>query len=284
MKRDRSDLHNGHIPRKGLGQNFLVNKEISSRIVSSIPEGIKGKIIEVGPGKGALTRILLERGYKVLALELDSELVTYLEHEFDEYLGNNLEIMHMDCIEYLKSIENPIPFIISNLPYNISTEFMVALMDRIPYDSSIDVLSGALVMVQKEYGERLASSPGRKSYGRISVHFQVKMEHKLHFGVNRGNFYPVPGVDSLVMGFDQRREPLKYMKDPSLFRRIVDSSFQRRRKMLRNTLNPSSLGLDMDEKTLGRILKRTGWSSSRPEVLSPSDFIDLANSLFEENG
>lgn len=273
-----------YIPKKRLGQHFLRDKNISNKMVDLIPDDIKERVIEVGPGLGILTESLLRKGYSVIAIELDRDLISYLERRFENIIDDRLILKNMDIIEYLKGIPDRIPFIVSNLPYNISTEFIFSLLNKIDINSDRINFSGAIVMLQKEFGERLIAESNSKKYGRLSVNFQLKMEYQRIMNVPRTSFMPPPDVDSIIIKFYQRSCNKIVPNDKELLNNILRVTFRNRRKMLKNTLQKESLKIDVENEALSTILKQRGWHTSRPEQLSPEEFVLLADEISEYNG
>jgi 16S rRNA (adenine1518-N6/adenine1519-N6)-dimethyltransferase len=264
-------------PKKRYGQHFLNDRSICRKIVSSIPDNVGKNIIEIGPGSGVLTNELLSNGYNVIAIEIDRDLIGPLEKRFKDQIGKSLLLINEDCINFIKRYKEKLPYIISNLPYNISTDLIVTLLDRIQLDSENDMISGGTIMFQKEFGERITAEHGNKKYGRISIYFQMKMEFNRLFDVPRDVFYPIPKVDSIVINFKQKQENVVHPINEELFKRIVDISFMNRRKMLKNTLSPGSLGIEMTDMEFQNLLKEHQWYDCRPEDFSPKDFADMAD-------
>ena len=250
-------------PKKHLGQHFLTDPAIAFRITSMLEaKGIR-TVIEVGPGKGILTKFLLEReGFDFYQVEVDREYVDYLRDLFPA-LGENLilgDFLKTDIQKFGKHMA-----IIGNFPYNISSQIFFKVLK---HRDSVDELVG---MIQKEVAERIASPPGSKRYGILSVLLQAWYDIKICFTVNPGSFFPPPAVNSSVIRLE-RNERTVLGCDEELFFNIVKSSFNQRRKVISNSLSAyiGTLSRDMD------ILRR------RPEQLSVEEFIDLTN-LISEN-
>lgn len=250
-------------PKKHLGQHFLTDPAIALHITSMLEaEGIR-TVIEVGPGKGILTKFLLEReGFDFYQVEVDRESIAYLRDLFPT-LGENLisgDFLKTD----IQKFGNPIA-IIGNFPYNISSQiFFKVLGNR-------DIVRELVGMVQKEVAERIVSPPGSKVYGILSVLLQAWYDIKICFTVNPGSFFPPPAVKSSVIRM-KRNARKELGCDEELFFKIVKASFNQRRKMISNSLSSyiGTLSRDME------ILKK------RPEQLSVEEFINLTN-LISEN-
>lgn len=264
-------------PKKKFGQHFLNDKSICRQMVNSIPDNVGKNIIEIGPGSGLLTSELLSNGYDVIAVEIDRDFISPLETKFKHKIGESLFLYNEDIIHFIKRYNGKLPFIISNLPYNISTDLIGTLLDRIELDSEKEMLTGGTIMFQKEFGERITAIHGNKKYGRISIYFQMKMEFNRLFDVPREVFYPIPKVDSIVINFNQKLENKIDPINEKIFRRIVDISFMNRRKMLKNTLSPEALGIKMTDMEFQKLLKEHKWHDRRPEDFSPKDFADMAD-------
>ncbi|MFW3146650.1 MAG: 16S rRNA (adenine(1518)-N(6)/adenine(1519)-N(6))-dimethyltransferase RsmA [Thermoplasmatota archaeon] len=269
-----------HQYKKRFGQNFLNDRSVCRRIVDEIPRERINTVMEIGPGLGILTGELLDSGYEVIALEIDQDLCDHLSDLFSQRLGSDLQLHNMDGMRYLNEIKsNSIPFIVSNLPFNISSELIGFLLDRIDLASGSKALDGGIIMFQKEFAKRLVAPPGNKSYGRLSVMFQTKMDYRTLFEVSRYNFKPVPKVDAMVIGFEQKRDPITIPSNDLLFRKLVNVAFMNRRKKLKNSILPPPLNLDVNPTSLVNLLDSNGLSGRRPDSLAPEEFVELSNSL-----
>ena len=211
--------------RRRLGQHFLTRQSILERIASAaVPTGGR-VVVEVGPGRGALTEHLLERASHVYAIEVDTVLVHYLEQKFRA--AGNLTVINGDVLKTDLGQWGDVT-VAGNLPYYITSpivEKVLALGTQLQH---------AVFLVQKEVGERLASGPGTRDYGYASVATQLFAEPKLLFTVPPSAFSPPPKVESAVLLLEPRSEPL--VADPGAFLRFAGLSFQHKRKKLRNNL------------------------------------------------
>lgn len=245
-------------PKKSLGQHFLKDLEIARRIADTL-EKYKGvPVLEIGPGMGVLTQFLLEAGHDLTVVELDQESVAYLEQNFPALDGRILaeDFLKLD----LKKLF-PGPFcVIGNYPYNISSQIFFKVLD---YKEQIPCCSG---MLQKEVAERLAAGPGSKTYGILSVLLQAWYDVEYLFTVNENVFDPPPKVKSGVIRVT-RNQRTELGCDEKLFKTVVKTSFNQRRKTLRNSMKPllgkeyPGFGLPIFDK--------------RPEQLSVEQFIEL---------
>jgi len=250
--------------RKRFGQNFLHDPAVIGRLLDIINPQPDEFIIEIGPGRGALTLPILQRVGKLTAVELDRDLIPLLEQRSKD-LGT-LTLHQADAlkVDYAELAEGKPLRLLGNLPYNISTPLLFHLLA-----SNANIVDMHF-MLQKEVVQRLAAEPGTRSYGRLSVAVaaQASATNVLHVGP--GAFQPAPKVDSAVVRLTPRA-PSFAINDRKLFGKVVTQAFSQRRKTLRNTL--SGLVGDDDFNALGID------SSLRAEVLSPADFAALANHL-----
>lgn len=244
--------------KKALGQHFLKSLEVAGRIADTL-SGYKGiPVLEVGPGTGVLTQFLLQAGHNLTVVEIDDESVTYLREHFPELEDR---IIPDDFLKMDLSRLFPGPFaVIGNYPYNISSQIFFKVLD---YKDQIPVCSG---MIQREVAERLAAGPGSKTYGILSVLLQAWYDVEYLFTVSEQVFDPPPKVKSAVIRMT-RNSRQELGCDENLFRQVVKTSFNQRRKTLRNSMKPL-LGKGSEINDLP-ILDR------RPEQLSVEEFVEL---------
>lgn len=266
--------------RKALGQNFLVDRNVLARIAGIVEIGPADRILEVGPGKGALTEILAQGCARLVAVELDTRLVPVLRQAFRD--NTRVDIVHGDILEIdlreLLSPEGGVRWkVAANLPYNISTPVLFAFLDN------RDLFSRLVLMLQKEVGDRLAASPGTKDYGILSVFFQLYFDVTREMIVRPGSFHPVPKVDSAVLSFVPLETPRVDVGDEQYFRRLVKGAFSMRRKTLWNCLKGASLGLSGEE--LAEALDRCGIEPGRRgETLGLHEFAALSRAMIALGG
>jgi len=249
-------------PKKSYGQNFLINESVSQRIVESILSLRQGdNILEVGPGKGALTKYLVkEPSINFKAVEADWDMV----HHLQQHLHMSEEqLIQKDFLKLpLEQVFDQTSYnVVGNFPYNISSQILFKVEK---YKDLVPVVIG---MFQKEVAERIAAGPGSKTYGVISVLLQARYDAKILFKVSPGSFFPAPKVTSAIL-YLKRKENYTLDCSEALFRTVVKSSFNQRRKMIRNTLKP----LIKDEAIFSHELME-----QRPEQLSLDQFIHLTN-------
>jgi 16S rRNA (adenine1518-N6/adenine1519-N6)-dimethyltransferase len=231
--------------KKKFGQNFLVDRNIAEKIADSAD--INGcTVVEIGPGIGSLTRELAVRAKKVIALEIDNEIIPVLKENVSD-LGN-VEIIQGDAVkeDFDKLIEgimgsnelNKGYYIVANLPYYITTPIIMHLFEN-KYN-----IKSIVIMIQKEVAERIAADPGNKSYGSLSVAVQFFAEPKFIMKVSPNVFFPKPEVESAVLKLDKNIKCPVKISDKEFFFAVFRAAFSKRRKTIVNALSNSPLKLD----------------------------------------
>ena len=249
-------------PKKFLGQHFLKDMDIARRIAETMIRYAGVPILEIGPGTGVLTRFLLAAGHDLTVVEIDRESVAYLRAHFPE-LDNR--ILEEDFLKLRLDKTFPGRFcVIGNYPYNISSQIFFKVLD---YKDLIPCCSG---MIQKEVAERMASGPGNKNYGILSVLMQAWYDIEYLFTVPEHVFEPPPKVKSAVIRMT-RNKVTDLGCSEQLFKQIVKTSFNQRRKTLRNSLKPI-LGKECP-------LYESPIFDKRPEQLSVDQFISLTKEI-----
>ena len=248
-------------PKKFLGQHFLKDLQVAQDIADTVDTCPDIPILEVGPGMGVLTQSLIPKGRPLNVVELDFESVAYLKENFVQ-LGDNIieqDFLKMD----LNSLFDGKPFVLTgNYPYNISSQIFFKMLE---YKDLIPCCTG---MIQKEVAERIAAKPGNKTYGILSVLIQAWYRVEYLFTVHEHVFNPPPKVKSAVIRMT-RNETQDLGCNEKLFKQIVKTTFNQRRKTLRNSISPI---LDKNSP-----LSAVPLFSKRPEQLSVEDFIELTN-------
>ncbi|MFD2216994.1 16S rRNA (adenine(1518)-N(6)/adenine(1519)-N(6))-dimethyltransferase RsmA [Metabacillus endolithicus] len=263
--------------KKSLGQNFLIEPNVLSRIVDHANVTDKTGVIEIGPGIGALTEQLARRAKKVVAFEIDKRLLPILNETLSPY--ENITVIHQDVLEadLKKAIEENFSdcegiMVVANLPYYVTTPIIMKLLeDKLP-------LKGIVVMLQKEVADRISASPSTKEYGSLSIAVQYYTEAKTVMTVPKTVFVPQPNVDSAIIRLLVRDKPTVEVEDEDFFFQIVRASFAQRRKTLLNNLvhfipNGKELKAKIEE-TLEHVEvdgKRRGESLSIEEFAKLSD-------------
>jgi 16S rRNA (adenine1518-N6/adenine1519-N6)-dimethyltransferase len=249
-------------PKKSLGQHFLKDLDVAARIAHTL-DACKGlPVLEIGPGMGVLTRFLLDIGHDLKVVELDMESVDYLERNFPELEGRIIphDFLQLKLENYFDS-----PFcVIGNYPYNISSQIFFKVLE---YKELIPCCSG---MLQKEVAERLSSKPGKKAYGILSVLLQAYYDVEYLFTVDEHVFDPPPKVKSAVIRVT-RNKRTKLECNEVLFKTVIKTGFNQRRKTLRNSLKPLFTG--------SGIPQTDPMFDLRPEQLSVEQFVHLTNLL-----
>jgi 16S rRNA (adenine1518-N6/adenine1519-N6)-dimethyltransferase len=256
-------------PKKSLGQNFLHDDNVAKKIVRSLSLKSSDQVVEIGPGKGALTRHLLDILPRLTAIELDDHLAAELQLTY----GERLTLYHQDVLTIdLKTVaagnESKLR-IIGNIPYYITTPILFWIIDH------SSVVQDATLMMQREVAQRLIAVPRTKEYGILSVFTQYYTQPKLLFAVSANSFYPIPDVMSAIVSLHLEQRPEEPASDDVTFRNLVRSTFGKRRKTLRNGLR--GIGVSIDD-----IRKISFNLDQRPEELTVKNFISLSNELTEK--
>jgi 16S rRNA (adenine1518-N6/adenine1519-N6)-dimethyltransferase len=261
---------NEHRARKRFGQNFLEDDGIIRRIIKSINPKAEDNIVEIGPGKGAITQHLLESCPTLQVVELDRDLIPILLAQFiasyPKFTIHQQDALKFDFSTLLGEPVTPLR-IVGNLPYNISTPLIFHLLS---YHGQVRDMH---FMLQKEVVDRMAAQPGEKAYGRLGIMVQYYCKVENLFDVPPESFDPRPKVDSAIVRLTPYKELPRVAKDVKTLEKLVNTAFQQRRKTLRNSLKqlmPADAieALDID-------------TSIRPENISLEQFIQLSDALFE---
>jgi 16S rRNA (adenine1518-N6/adenine1519-N6)-dimethyltransferase len=261
---------------KKFGQNFLVNESVLKGIIEGSELTKEDCVLEIGPGLGVMTQVLCEKAGKVLAVEIDRELIPILKVSLFGY--DNVQLINDDILKLdLKSVlkdrfgDTPVK-VVANLPYYITTPIIMKLLEE-------DInLKSITIMVQKEVGERLGAEPGGKDYGALSVAVQYRCIPRKIMLVPPESFIPQPEVESMVVRLDSREEPPVQLKDEKMYFRVVKAAFGQRRKTLLNALASGNLGKSKEE--IRELLKVNGIDENRRgETLSLEEFAKIANAI-----
>ena len=247
-------------PKKFLGQHFLTDLSVAENIADTIQEYKEIPVLEIGPGMGVLTQFLIQKGFDLTVVELDRDSVAYLKEAYPQLEGRIIEhdFLKLDLNKLYPGEFN----VIGNYPYNISSQIFFKVLE---HKDKIPCCSG---MIQKEVAERMAAGPGSKTYGILSVLMQAWYHIEYCFTVHEHVFNPPPKVKSAVI--KMTRNATKSLNcDEKLFKSVVKTAFNQRRKTMRNSLKPL-LGKDCEIFTNSIFDKR-------PEQLSVQQFIELTN-------
>lgn len=256
-------VERGLRPNKKLGQNFLVSVEARDRIIGAMRIASADRVLEVGPGLGALTELLVERAGRVTAVEIDAGFSRYLEERFRG--ADAFTLIHGDFLK--NPPDGPFTKIVSNLPYYCSSEMLFSFTR---YDAP-----EVYVMLQKEMAERIVSGPGQRSYGALSVTLGLYYEARTLMKVPREAFYPRPEVASLFLALSRRESLPLEAGEIGLFHALVKSAFWGRRKTLLTALSASP-HLGLGRERAGRLLEEARMDGSRRgEELGRDEFVAL---------
>ncbi|MCM8800173.1 MAG: 16S rRNA (adenine(1518)-N(6)/adenine(1519)-N(6))-dimethyltransferase RsmA [Candidatus Omnitrophica bacterium] len=254
-------------PKKILGQNFLIDRNIQRKIILNCDLNKDDLILEIGPGRGEITQLIAKSNARVYAVEIDEDLCRLLKDKFINF--KNVVIIKADILKLnIKRYFSFLPGrlkVIGNIPYYISTPILEHL---IKYNDKIDFI---FLTLQKEFAKRIVAKPGSKEYGSFSCFIQYYTEPKVIFDIKKTCFYPVPKVDSTFLRLIMKRKrPLDRKQEKKLFK-IIRIAFSQRRKMLKNTLREF---FPLDK--LNTFFEKYNLSYSiRPEDVSIEDFINL---------
>lgn len=257
-------------PKQSLGQNFLSDQNYVLKIVQSLvdksPEG--RRVVELGPGPGALTRVLHRRYPDMLAVEIDPRAVALLNEALPSLKVVQSDVLQVDWTALAELRGGPLS-VIGNLPYHITSQILFCLLDN------HRTVRQAVVTMQLEVAQRIVAPTRCKDYGILSVLFQLYTRPRINFKLPPTVFYPQPKVTSALVTLDflqpAHGQPL-FDVEPGALKQVLNLSFQQRRKMLRQSLKGllSSRGLTLDEE----------WATKRPEELEPAQFVELTRLLF----
>ncbi len=249
-------------PKRSLGQHFLVDENILGVIGRLAALAGDDVVLEIGPGRGVLTRYLAARVACVHAVEIDRALEPHLR------AGDNVRLHFGDALALdLAALDPPPAKLVSNLPYNVATPIVVESLDGLP---SVRLWC---VMVQREVADRFFARPGTKAYGAVSVLVQLAAERTGFHPVSRTVFRPRPNVDSALVAFRRTQLPPAYPE----VKRLVEAAFAHRRKTLPNSLELT--GLATRERAAEALAALGHPASTRAEALAPDDFVALAEAL-----
>ena len=256
-------------PKKFLGQHFLTDLSIASRIADTVDACPELPILEVGPGMGVMTQYLVQKSRLVKVVEIDYESVEYLRKTYPDLEDNIIEDDFLKM--HLERTFQGSPFVLTgNYPYNISSQIFFKMLD---YKELIPCCTG---MIQKEVAERMAAKPGNKTYGILSVLIQAWYDVEYLFTVEPGVFNPPPKVRSAVIRLT-RNKTTDLGCDEKLFKRLVKTTFNQRRKTLRNNIRPLLTQIENESKVKPDFtaLLADPIMTLRPEQLSVEDFKNL---------
>jgi 16S rRNA (adenine1518-N6/adenine1519-N6)-dimethyltransferase len=263
----------GFFPKKRLGQHFLVDRNISNKVIRTAEVGKEDVVIEVGPGSGEMTLALARLVKQVIAVEIDPKLVEILRKKLADC--PNVEVVRSDILKVdfrrlYKKEGRPIK-VVANLPYQISTPLLFRFIE------AKEAFSTLTLMLQREVAERMAAPSGGKKYGPLSIFVQLFLNVSIRFFIKPSAFFPPPKIESAVVHMVWKEKPRIDEKDEEWFKEVVKASFGYRRKTLLNALKHSELSLP---ESIESRMKQAGIDSQRrPETLAIEEFIRLAKAL-----
>lgn len=255
---------------KRYGQHFLVNRHAVERIVESLHLGPADNLLEIGPGKGVLTSLLLARAGFVTAIEVDDLLIPYLSKKFAS--NQNFKLIHQDFLDCDLSIFPSGFKIVGNLPYNLTSPILRKVCDSSQW-------SEAVFMVQREVGNRLAAKEGSSDYGALTVGVSLSCEIERVFDLSETSFDPPPRVKSTVVRLKRRSQPLT--QEPESIQRVIQAAFQQRRKTILNAL---SHGLNLTKEEVQLLLLEIKIDPGcRAETISVETYVKLGHLITLRN-
>ena len=267
---------NGFYMKKKFGQNFLIDQNILSGIVSTAEINKNVNVIEIGPGIGSLTEHLIHNANKVISYEIDNSLIPILTKQFSSY--ENFTLINQDILK--ADIENDIKkyfnddldvYVVANLPYYITTPIIMHLLENVPQ------IKRYAVMVQLEVADRIVANKGGKDYNNLTIAIKYRAKTYKALNVSRNVFMPKPNVDSAVVIFDIYDEKPYKVDDEKFFLELIKKAFVNRRKTLVNNLNQ---GYSLPKDQIIELLINLSFDPNvRSEALDISDFVLLAKEL-----
>ena len=266
--------------QKKFGQNFLIDTHVLDKIIRAAGVTKEDMVLEIGPGIGTMTQCLAEAAGRVVAVEIDSNLIPILKDtlkDYDNITVINEDILKVDIKKLAEEYNGGRPIkVVANLPYYITTPIIMGLFEsEVPIDN-------ITVMVQKEVADRMQTGPGSKDYGALSLAVQYYAEPYIVANVPPNCFIPRPNVGSAVIRLTRHQKPPVEIKDSGLMFRLIRASFNQRRKTLQNGLNNSS-ELHYSKEQIARAIESLGVPATvRGEALTLEQFARLAN-YFTEN-
>ena len=266
--------------QKKFGQNFLIDTHVLDKIIRAAGVTKEDMVLEIGPGIGTMTQCLAEAAGRVVAVEIDSNLIPILKDtlkDYDNITVINEDILKVDIKKLAEEYNGGRPIkVVANLPYYITTPIIMGLFEsHVPIDN-------ITVMVQKEVADRMQTGPGSKDYGALSLAVQYYAEPYIVANVPPNCFIPRPNVGSAVIRLTRHQKPPVEVKDSGLMFRLIRASFNQRRKTLQNGLNNSS-ELHYSKEQIARAIESLGVPATvRGEALTLEQFARLAN-YFTEN-
>ena len=256
-----------HRPRKRFGQHFLRDHNVIDKVVAAIAPQLDDTVVEIGPGEGALTQLLIDSGCQLQVIELDRDLAKLLAQRWPSLQIINDDALNVD-LEKLSSATAPTGIkLIGNLPYNVSTPILFHALEHLP---SISMM---VFMLQQEVVERMVAAPGTKAYGRLSVMLQYRCQLRKLFSVPPAAFEPPPQVNSAIVELTPKRSISPAADSPHALAKVVKAAFGQRRKTIANALKAMLSKTQISDAGIDPM--------ARAEQLEVDEFVMLANRLEE---
>ena len=284
---NRESATAAHRPRRRFGQHFLTDESILAGIAALVTPGQGQVALEVGPGAGALPHHLLQRLQRLVAVEIDRDLMAELTRRYGADPRLRLlegDVLQLDWRALLREEGMHQLIVVGNIPYNITAPLLFQLI------AHFDIVVKGVLTVQREVARRLTAKPGSRDYGLRSVLLGTRADVQLRMEVDRSRFRPVPRVDSAVIAIDIAPAPVVSINDSRGFERLVRAAFSQRRKMLRNSLKSLFASTESSHEAVRETsadervqvaAERSGFDlSRRAETLSIQEFATLSNNLF----
>jgi 16S rRNA (adenine1518-N6/adenine1519-N6)-dimethyltransferase len=262
-------------PKKSLGQNFLKSKQVASKIVAALHPSADDIILEIGPGTGALTEVLIESGAMIYAVEIDSRMTNFLSQKYNH--AENLKVINSDIIDFdFDSIKSHGRIkVIGNFPYHMTSPILEKLMDF------YYKISGAVVTVQKEVAARMTAQVGDSDYSSLTIFINNFCKAKRLFDLGKDQFHPPPNVDSTVVKLDFYEIPVIAAGEFVVIRDLVKKLFSQRRKMVVNSIM-NSMGLSREFAE--RVLEKAGIDKRvRPQNISLRQYARMIKELYSDD-
>lgn len=261
-----------HRAKKSLGQNFLVDTNLQRKIVEALGAKASDQVLEIGPGRGALTDHLAGNVRNLILVELDDQLAARFEAKYRD--DPRVTVVHADFLALsLEELTKDVADlkVIGNIPYNITTPILFSLLERRPRPQRI------VLMVQREVAERITAPPGSKTYGALTVGVQSVAKVERVLNVARGAFQPAPDVDSAVVRITPHHPPLLEPTTETALRNLTRFAFGQRRKQFQKILRTS---YNLSHEEIANLSDHTGFDlQKRPEMFTPEEFVQLAQAL-----
>lgn len=272
-------LEHGISVKKKFGQNFLLDKNVLSKIATSLSGDSVKNVIEIGPGLGFLTNELVKETSNLVLYEIDDEMVSFLSTKsFPHTIIRNIDILQVNLEKEIKEYFNDEKVsLIANLPYYITTAILTKFL------TETKQVENMVVMMQKEVAERICGKPKTKDYNALSVFIQYYSNAKILFNVSPQSFYPAPDVESSVV-LIKRKEIINKALNDDKFNKFVKDIFSQRRKTLMNNLSKAMTLNNEEKECVKDILTKQGHSLSvRSEELSVDEIVNLFNDIYNKN-